>query len=106
MRSLINTYLQHAMRLENFNIFRIFLLILWANTFKTLDFEQKWKTSINTKKFPHYSFIESLINTYYLHSSCHETRENKQKLILSLISWANTFKTQEFRTKIEYFYQH
>src|ERR1044072_3958573 len=68
---------------------------------KLKNFDQKLKISIITLKFSGCSSLDVLIIT-----SLHHTIELEIFIffwISSLISWANTFKTQECRPKIEIF---
>src|ERR1044072_484660 len=101
---LINTTLHNIVELENLIYFFISSLISWASTFKTQEFRPKIENSIITLKFSRCSSLDVLIIT-----SLHHTIELKNFnffWISSLISWANTFKTQEFRPKIENFHHH
>src|ERR1044072_8204421 len=65
---------------------------------KIKNFDQKLKISTNTNIFAHNSSRETLIN-----NSLHHTMKLENSYfywISPLISWANTFKNQEFRLKI------
>src|ERR1044072_3128397 len=71
---------------------------------KPKNFDQKLKILIITQIFAQYSSLDIFIN-----SSLHHFVELENFIffwISSLISWANTFKTQEFRPKIENFHHH
>src|ERR1044072_4257295 len=94
----------HAKKIKYFNFFFGFRKSFRGLTpSKLKDFDKKLKIANNTQNFVQRSFIESLINT-----SLHQAIKMKFCFfwILSLFSWANTFKTQEFRPKIEIFQQH
>src|ERR1044072_2631148 len=71
---------------------------------KPKNFDQKLKIFIITQIFAQYSSLDILINT-----SLHHIVELETFIffwISSLISWSNTFKTKEFRPKIENFHHH
>src|ERR1044072_1698815 len=69
---------------------------------KLKNFDQKLKISIITLKFSRCSSLDVLIITYLYHTI--ELENFKFFWISSLIAWANTSKTQEFRPKIENFH--
>src|ERR1044072_5300015 len=71
---------------------------------KLKNFDQKLKISIITLKFSRCSSLDDLIITSLHHIV--ELENFNFFLISSLISWANTFKIQEFRAKIEIFHHH
>src|ERR1044072_847674 len=71
---------------------------------KPKNFDQQFKFFIITQIFAQRSSLDILINT-----SLHNIVELENLFffwISSLISWANSCKTQEFRPKIENFHHH
>src|ERR1044072_3087910 len=71
---------------------------------KLKNFDQKLKISIITLKFSRCSSLDVLIITSLHHTI--ELENYKIVWISSLILLTNTFKTQEFRPKIENFHHH
>src|ERR1044072_8526860 len=101
---MINTSLHPTLKLKNFIYFGILSIISWANTFKNQEFRQKIENFQQHLKICTLFIIRKKNNT-----SLHHTLKIENFSIfwiLSLISWANTFKTKEFRQKIETFHQH
>src|ERR1044072_1947039 len=101
---IINTSLKHSMQFGNFTFFLILSLISSAKPIKPKNFDKKFKISINTQTFAQYSSLEIVINSSLNHTV--KFGNSNFFWILSLISWAITFETQEFRQKIENFHQH
>src|ERR1044072_3536811 len=84
--------------------FHIMSLISWAITFKTQEFRQKIEIFY---QHPNFCIVFILRNyNKYLPKYSMKFENSNFFWILSLIPWAITFKTQEFRQKIEIFYQH
>src|ERR1044072_9236378 len=99
------TFFHQYMNIESFDFFWILSLISWTNTFKTQEFRPNIENSHpHTKFLPHIHPDKVLFIPPFIHP------RNSRILIflwiLSLISWANTFKTQEFKPKIENSHQH
>src|ERR1044072_2670592 len=105
LESLLNTSLHHAMKITYFNFFWISSLFFRGLTpLKLKNFHQKLKISKNNIFFAQHSSWECLITASLLHAM--KIKHFIYFWILSLFSWANTFKTQEFRPKVENFQQH
>src|ERR1044072_7781196 len=94
------------MKIKDFNIFyfdfRHFFLGL--TPLKLENFDKKLIISNNTQNFAQRSYRESIINRPLHHIK--KIKFFNFLWISSLFSWANTFKTQEFRPKIDNFQQH
>src|ERR1044072_8667590 len=101
----LNKYIpHHTMKIKYFNFFWISPLFSWANTFKTQEFRPKIEYFQQHSKF-YTSFILIKFNKYIPHHTM-KIKDFSLFWISPLFSWANTFKIQEFRLKIEYFQQH
>src|ERR1044072_2691766 len=97
------TFLYHTIKIEFF-FFGISSLISWANTLEIRGFLPK------IKNFHHHSkFFMRFIMRKIIINSLHYTVKIKYFnffWIISLILWANIFKTQEFRQNVENFHHH
>ena len=93
-KCLINTSLPHTTKTKLFFVFRN--SFRWQTPLKFNNYDQKLKISNNNKNFAQRSSWESLINT---------SLQNAMKIkdfnfffgFRPFFSWANTFKTYEFR---------
>src|ERR1044072_7757767 len=89
---------------RKFKFFSTSSLISWANTFETQEFRPKIEIFHKHSKFIPMSIVRMFSSN--LPSSYNEASKFKFFSTSSLISWANTFETQEFRPKIEIVQKH
>src|ERR1044072_6444462 len=101
---LINIPFLHAKKIKIFKFFGFRHSFRGLTPLKLMNFDQKLKISKNTNFFTTQSSGECLIYTSLHHAM--KITDVKFFWISSLFPRANTFKTQEFRPKIEIFHKH
>src|ERR1044072_7095425 len=94
--------LHHTLKIKDFRYFLGFRHSFRGLTpLKFINFDQKFKISNNTQNFAQRPSLESMINRPLHHTT--KTKDFNFFWISSLFSWANTFKIQEIRQKIQTF---